>query len=327
MSGAQEIREAIALPIDLVRVMECYVVKFSEWKPQVACFVGWLLCMVYASLRFNDACHVKPDSLEMRDTGLYGLAWQTKVERKRRGTRFVIAKTGLVHAEWLETWFTLFKDLRKGDRDFWMFDLNTDSEFSTSPVHYHRGLKWVRVLLQEAIDWAVGEGLITQATRNVLSHIIAKITWHSFRVTLLNLALRKGKHSEAIALQANWSQPGALVLKYARNKREVPLNMVCELVNELRKDWTLAGDPVKFDDEIIPADEPLMFYAKFPTVDRSSFKIESLKYHVRSLVNEERTACGKHDLSSCEAVGSVLPHESALRGACARSRPELRQEA
>ena len=104
---AQEVREAIALPIDLVRVMECYVVKFSDYKPQVACFVGWLLCMVHASLRFNDACHVKPDSLEMQDTGLYGLAWQTKVERKRRGTGFVIAKTGLVHPEWLDTWFLL----------------------------------------------------------------------------------------------------------------------------------------------------------------------------------------------------------------------------
>ena len=63
--------------------------------------------------------------------------------------------------------------------------------------------------------------------------------------------------------------------------------MVCELVSDLNKDWTPAGDPVKFDDEIIPADEPVMFYAKFPTVDRFSFKIESLKYHVRSLVNEE----------------------------------------
>ena len=146
-------------------------------------------------------------------------------------------------------------------------------------------------------------------------------------MTLLNLALHKGKHSEAIALQANWSQPGALVLKYARNKREVPLNMVCELVSDLKRDWTPAGDPVEFDDEIIPADEPIMFYAKFPTVDRSSFKIESLKYHAQSLVHEDRTACGKHDLASCEAVGSVLPHESALCGGCARSRPELKPEA
>ena len=69
-----------------------------------------------------------------------------------------------------------------------------------------------------------------------------------------------------------------------------------------------------------------MFYAKFPTVDKASFKLESLKYHAQPLVNEDRTACGKHDLASCEAVGSVLPHESALCGACARSRPELKPE-
>ena len=37
---APETKEAIALPMDLVRVMEEYVVKFSTHKPQAAIFPG-----------------------------------------------------------------------------------------------------------------------------------------------------------------------------------------------------------------------------------------------------------------------------------------------
>ena len=46
--------------------------------------------MIFASLRFDDAIHVKPHELEMRPEGLFGVSWQTKTERKRRGTKFVV---------------------------------------------------------------------------------------------------------------------------------------------------------------------------------------------------------------------------------------------
>ena len=38
--------------------------------------------MIFASLRFDDAIHVKPRELNVEDQGLFGVAWQTKVERK-----------------------------------------------------------------------------------------------------------------------------------------------------------------------------------------------------------------------------------------------------
>ena len=46
--------------------------------------------MIFASLRFDDAIHVRPDELIMNDEGLFGVAWQTKVDRKRAGTKFVV---------------------------------------------------------------------------------------------------------------------------------------------------------------------------------------------------------------------------------------------
>ena len=60
---------------------------------------------------------------------LYGLCWQTKVERKRRGTKFAIASIGIVNVEelqqtcpgaepWLSTFWQLFQTLASGNRDF-----------------------------------------------------------------------------------------------------------------------------------------------------------------------------------------------------------------
>ena len=65
-------------------------------------YVWWLLCMVFASLRFNDACHVSTDSLSLQDDGLFGTIWQTKVERRRRGTRFAVARAGVPGRDWLQ---------------------------------------------------------------------------------------------------------------------------------------------------------------------------------------------------------------------------------
>ena len=65
-------------------------------------FIWWILCMVFASLRFDDAIHVRPGELHMGDEGLYGVAWQTKVDRKRVGARFVVPMIGFRESAWLE---------------------------------------------------------------------------------------------------------------------------------------------------------------------------------------------------------------------------------
>jgi hypothetical protein len=54
--------------------MEVFVCDQLDEDPIYAVYVGWTLCMIFASLRFDDACHVNPSSLELKDEGLYGLA-------------------------------------------------------------------------------------------------------------------------------------------------------------------------------------------------------------------------------------------------------------
>ena len=70
--------------------------------------------MIFASLRFDDAMHVKPSELVWDDQGLFGVAWQTKVERRRRGTKFVVPRVGFKESNWLEIGFEL---LCEGDLD------------------------------------------------------------------------------------------------------------------------------------------------------------------------------------------------------------------
>lgn len=74
--------------------------------------------MVFASLRFDDAIHVDPSELHMKDEGLFGVSWQTKVERKRVGTRFVVPRVGFGSADWFDRGWELFCLTDFRDRDY-----------------------------------------------------------------------------------------------------------------------------------------------------------------------------------------------------------------
>ena len=78
---AKELKEAIAYPMQLVGFMELFVMTRYEDFPVPCLILGWVLCMIYASLRFDDAVHVHTDSLHFQEEILCGLCWQTKVER------------------------------------------------------------------------------------------------------------------------------------------------------------------------------------------------------------------------------------------------------
>ena len=95
----KELREAIAYPMQLVGFMELFVMTRYNDLPVPCLVVGWVLCMIYASLRFDDAVHVHTDSLHFQEDVLCGLCWQTKVDRKRRGTKFAVASIGVLSLE------------------------------------------------------------------------------------------------------------------------------------------------------------------------------------------------------------------------------------
>ena len=58
------VREAPAVPFEAVRVFEGYVTSMSLERPLLAAF-GWQ-CL-WASMRFDDALHTTPSSIDPRD--------------------------------------------------------------------------------------------------------------------------------------------------------------------------------------------------------------------------------------------------------------------
>ena len=64
----EEIRKAKPYPMDLVTALELTVVKYAKRENKRAlAYVAWLgLIMIYASLRFSDLLHTKPETLEFK---------------------------------------------------------------------------------------------------------------------------------------------------------------------------------------------------------------------------------------------------------------------
>ena len=252
---AKLLKEAVPIPMEVIRCVEVFVA--SEAPAAARLFVWWWLCLVFASLRFDDGVHVKPAELWLLSDGLFGVSWQTKVERKRRGTKFVIPRVGFSGVEWLEEgWSLLLADSLDRDLNFWIFDLNSRSEFRPQPPDYHRSVQWLKVLARDALD-----RFTKSSPEEAKAHAVQinQLSAHSARVTLLDAAVHAGRSTEEIGLQANWKDPGPLVLKYTRNRSSVPAKMVQQLV----QDMLAQEHPVQESDDVL-LDVPDVFALDAP---------------------------------------------------------------
>jgi hypothetical protein len=295
--------------------------------------------LVFASLRFNDGVHVKPSSLEVVDHVLFGLCWQTKVERKRRGTKFAVAPVGMISEDevndegfafepWLQIFLRLFELHAGGDRDFWMFELVTSNEFGVGPITYHRGLKMLKAVFAEAII------LHAPADRQLeIAEVVEALTWHSLRVTLLNAAVHAGVDALPVSMQANHANTD-LVVKYTRERRKVPLQMVGKLLGDLRQQWipkapvtALIGSssssaPIIDDFSEDEAEDHLPnFYVQKGLARTRAIKYP--KFHITEKGDLSRLACNKLKISDCEPLGTEAPDVSVICGLCKKHRTDL----
>ena len=326
----KELKEAIPLRMCVVGMLEDFMMLKRVEKPCLAVFTGWILCMIYASLRFDDALHVKTTSLEMNDKGLSGLAWQTKVERKRRGTKFAVPHAGLRQPDWLVVWWELFQEVCPGDRDFWIFDLASQDRFALQPVSYHRGLKYLLWVVSQALLSALELQTFPESIIQECMSDTEALTWHSLRVTMLNEMVHNGNSSQQVALQANWKSGDAMVLKYTRNRRQIPLVAVGQLLSVVKEAWSpLArepGEPIVPEGESFSEDEhplgslPRTYYVKSSLIDKVNIRMFTIRYHMNSISEPVLTACKKFKLEECCPMGSELPDVSMLCHGCRKNR-------
>lgn len=313
---AKTLKEAVPIPIPVVSGLEEIVV--GEFFPVAArIFVWWILCMIFASLRFDDAIHVRPHELRMQDEGLFGVAWQTKVDRKRAGTRFVVPAVGFKVQNWLQVGWELFLDQDFPERDFWVQELNTRDMFMERPPTYQRSVQWMKFFAGYVVDSLK----MNSGSRALSIESVSNLTAHSCRVTLLDAAVHAGRSSEEIGLQANWKDPGPLVLKYTRNRSSVPATMIKQLVRDLSHE----KHPIVEDENTMLTDaadddaDGMEFFTKTPAPGT----YYDYKFHATALGDPDSLACKKFPLSECSSVGSTLPDISVFCKACARSRPDI----
>ena len=205
-------------------------------------------------------------------------------------------RVGFRDSAWLDVGWDLLQ-LEDLDRDFWMRDLNTQKEFRSAPAQYQRSIQWLRFIGKLAIKtyFSGPEGKLNEAVDGLL-----KVTAHSARVTMLDAAVHARRSTEEIGLQANWKNPGPLVLKYTRNRTSVPAQMVQQLV----KDMVDNEHPFEAEEDVV-----------LDSVDEMA--LNEVQFYVKMV------ACGKLAVRDCTAVGAALPDPSVLCKQCAKARPDV----
>ncbi len=140
------------------------------------------------------------------------------------------------------------------------------------------------------------------------------LTAHSCRVTLLDAAVHAGRSTEEIGLQANWKNPGPLVLKYTRNRSSVPATTIKQLVRELVQEQ----HPTVEDEHtlLVDAADSDLDHVEFFTKIQGGKSSYDYKFHTTALGDPSSIACNKLDMSDCTSVGNVLPDLSVFCKAC-----------
>ena len=305
----RELKEASPVPPKLVMALEIMVETCAKVrKPALALLSWWALILIYASLRFDDGVHVAPLSLQITEDALYGVVWQTKVERKRRGTRFAAPRCSLSGIDWLKIGWELFAPFRT-DRDFFIWDLKTDVEFTEAPVTYTRGLAWLKHILMKGVSQlaVAGKAGVNEAAE--LKAAVRPVTWHSMRVTFLSEAVKASVDDKVVGLQANWKDPKQLVLKYARQRKELSVAMVKKVAAQLRDRWT--PDPAEFlveEEDAEVGDVHPVEYIVRKSLPKTAADDSAFRCHVLDpKVSTEVSICGRLKMEQAMSVGAIAP--------------------
>jgi hypothetical protein len=265
--------------------------------------------MVFASLRFDDALHTAPSTLTLSEGVLRGVCWQTKVSRDRKGTAWAVPDTSFGAVGWLEPWFHFARSLWHKQADFWLFSLRSDGAAvftdASKPMLPRQGISAVRALL----------GTIPEDVSPSAQAFADIVTWHSARVTMIDMAGKAGRSATEMLLQMHSKSP-AMVEKYQRSRLAIPIAMIRELCQgdheasagasastgpEALEGQGLPSLPLPLADEhlgtVVPdADDPAegdlpCFFVLPEDPGRSAADQFRLKYHVPSLIDDERAAC------------------------------------
>ena len=126
---------------------------------------------------------------------------------------------------------------------------------------------------------------------------------------MLAEAVKANVDDKIVGLQANWKDPKQLVLKYARQRKELSVAMVKDMAAKIRDSWV--PDPEKFviEDEDEEVSEPIVqeFIVKASIPERALVSCDFKCHIFDRKVNEEASVCGRLKFRDAVSVGSQAP--------------------
>lgn len=143
-----------------------------------------------------------------------------------------------------------------------------------------------------------------------LQSSINEITWRSIRVTFLSEAVKNNADDKAVGLQANWRDPGQLVLKYARQRKEISAAMVKGVASKIKEAWTPpASSFVVEEDEDSAMQEPLKIeYILKASLPSKALSSSDFRCHIMDpSAGSEGSICGRLKMVDAVSVGHIAP--------------------
>ena len=125
----REVTEAIGVPLKLAKLLEERMLLDESQQPVFALVTFQILTLMWASMRFDDGLHIAPSSIVIKPEGLILRSWQTKTERKRRGTKYVIGRISFTQDDWVLRGYNIF--------------------MNSTPLEYRQGISTCSRLLTE----------------------------------------------------------------------------------------------------------------------------------------------------------------------------------
>lgn len=248
--------------------------------------------MAGASARFDDVQHTQPGRLIVTDKTVEAEAWQTKTMKLGNNTKkpspLVAAKCSLTGFNWWDPLIKIHADLKKKwgkDIDYMLPKVQKDlSSFIMEPAPNQHAL----TILQNVM-----------ARHNLPAQDITKISLHSFRVWLPDLAYQSDVPRDQRAYLGRWAVEQTAD-RYVRDHRHAVLSIWDTVTKKPIIDST---EPLAVDkaSEVWGEDEPADTAEGPPTVDSIPETQDGpgmlVKYRtgrlVHCLLQTARTLCGR----------------------------------
>ena len=328
----RELREAPPMHVEFLRALELLIPVWAAEERWVRVVRTWqVLCMAYSSMRFDDALHVRPLGIAEEDHAIFMTAWQTKVDRKRRGTKFAVPRVGLTPTDWLDIGMRTYSKVTSEPMlraDFWLAAGTVDTVQEGAPMDYNGFallLKSLGALVLEANPAGMSDSVMANV-RESLEHV----TCHSPRVTMVDLMAHAGADGQVLKLQGNWTCD-AMPAKYILDRKAIPVHFISQLMADMRSSFQpsppSAPAEVAGPETEVVVQEPAEVSSATEVCFWESVRAETdmywnLKFHVISAKAPDKLACNVLPLARCRPLGSGWPGRGTLCERCASARPE-----